>query len=72
MRQQLNLPKTAPRQDENHNPDTDTKITIRSILPRIQSYLREMERIHPLDSSQLTSDRDYAALASRHKGGMAR
>lgn len=72
MRQQLNLPKTTPRQGENFNPGTAEKFNIRSILPRIQSYLRGMERIIPQDSSQLTSDHDYAALASRHKGGMAR
>jgi hypothetical protein len=72
MRQQLNLPKTTPRQDDMRTPGTEAKITVRSILPRIKSYLRSVESIHPQDSSRVTGDQNYAALASRQKGGMAR
>jgi hypothetical protein len=72
MRQELNLPKTTPRQDEIQHPGTETKTTIRSILPRIKTYLRGVERINPQDSSNRVSKVDSAALPPRHVGGQPR
>jgi hypothetical protein len=71
MRQELNLPKTTPRQESNH-PGPETKNGIRSILPRISTYLRRVERINPQDSLNLVSKVDSAALTPRHTGGQPR
>jgi len=71
MRQELNLPKTTPRQEINH-PGTETKTTIRSILPRIKTYLRGVERINPQESAQMVSKADSAALPPRQSGGQPR
>ena len=72
MRQELNLPKTTPRQDETQHPGTETKTTIRSILPRIKTYLRGVERINPQESAQMVSKSDSAALPPRQSGGQPR
>ncbi len=72
MRQEIKLPKTTPRQDETNHPGTETKNTIRSILPRIKTYLRGVERINPQESSNLVSKVDSAALTPRHTGGQPR
>jgi hypothetical protein len=71
MRQELNLPKTTPRQESNH-PGTESKNTLRSILPRITTYLRGVDRINPQDSSNRVSKVDSAALPPRHVGGQPR
>jgi len=72
MRQELNLPKTMPRQDEPNHPGTQTKNTLRSILPRIKTYLRGVDRINPQDSSNLANKADSAALPPRQAGGQPR
>ena len=72
MRQQLNLPKTTPRQTKPIIPARKQSLPSARSCRASKLFLRGVERIHPQDSAHLASKDDSAALAPRHNGGMAR